>query len=326
MVQAGSGSPANILLITTDDQGLQAGCYGDSLAVTPHLDALTASGVLFERGYTTQASCSPARASMLTGLYPHQNGQIGLAGHHPEYRVKAGTPNLPVLLAKAGYATAILGKLHISPGEAFPFDFSWANHGEPALTRDVRMVAAKAAEFLDGPAAEKPFFLYVNYFDPHRPFDAGANQTEGLPEQPYTEADVKPLAYLGMDGKPARTEAAAYYNAIRRMDTGLGMLFDVLKERERWDNTLVVFIGDHGPPFTRAKTTVYEAGEQIPFIVRWPGVSVDGTRSEALVSVVDIMPTVLDAAGVAPPPMAGKNLRPLLAGDVPHAGRRHLYT
>ena len=247
----------NVLLITTDDMGLQAGCYGDALAVTPNLDSLAAQGVLFERGYTTQASCSPARASLLTGLYPHQNGQIGLAGQHPEFRVKDGTHTLSTLLRNAGYETGILGKLHLSPGDAFPFDFAWPGGSQAMATRKVRTVADKVAEFLDGPAKDKPFFLYVNYFDPHRPFDQDADQTEGLPEKPYAPDEVKPLAYLGMDGKPPRAEAAAYYNSIRRIDTGLGLLFDVLKERDRWDDTLVIFVSDHGPPFARAKTTVY---------------------------------------------------------------------
>ena len=321
-----ASQPPNILVITTDDMGLQAGCYGDPLAVTPNLDQLAAQGVLFERGYTTQASCSPARASLLTGLYPHQNGQIGLAGQHPEYRIKDETPNLPTILKSAGYATGIIGKLHVTPQEAFPFDFKWPKGSNAQATRAVKTVAKEAAEFLDTTARDKPFLLYVNYFDPHRPFDKDAHQTEGLPAEPYTPEEVAPLAYLGLDGKAARAEAAAYYNAIRRMDTGLGLLYEVLKERDRWDNTLVIFVSDHGPPFTRAKTTVYEAGDHIPFIVRWPGVSVAGTRTTALASIVDIMPTVLDAAGIKPPEMAGRSLRPVLGGEVPDDWRKLLFT
>jgi len=318
--------PPNILVITTDDMGLQAGCYGDPLAVTPNLDQLAAQGVLFERGYTTQASCSPARASLLTGLYPHQNGQIGLAGQHPEYRVKDGIPTLPGLMKQAGYKSGILGKLHIAPGEIFPFDFSWPGDAQAKATRQVKTVAAKAAEFLDGPARDKPFFLYVNYFDPHRPFDQDAHQTEGLPAEPYTPEEVAPLAYLGMEGQPARAEATAYYNSIRRMDTGLGLLFAVLKDRGRWDNTLVFFVSDHGPPFTRAKTSVYEAGTHIPFVVRWPGVSVAGTRTEAFASIVDIMPTILDAVGIKPPDMAGRSLQPVLQGRTPENWPKLIFT
>ena len=315
----------NVVVITTDDQGPQAGCYGDPHAVTPNLDALAAAGTLFERGYTTQASCSPARASLLTGLYPHQNGQVGLAGHHPEFRVKPGLPNLPALFQEAGFATGILGKLHVSPARDFPFDFEWASHGNPKLTRDVREVAARAGEFLDGTDGRR-FFLYVNYFDPHRPFDDGMRQTEGLPEDPYAAAEVPPLPYLGIDGPGARAEAAAYYNGIKRMDVGLGLLFAALKERGFWKDTLIVFVGDHGPPFTRGKTTVYEAGEQIPYIVRWPGVGDAGQRSDALVSMVDIFPTVLDATGLAVTPNAGRSLRPVLDGALPADWRTFLFT
>ena len=320
-----AGTVRNVVIVTTDDQGLQAGCYGDPHAVTPNLDALAAAGTLFERGYTTQASCSPARASLLTGLYPHQNGQVGLAGHHPEFRVKPGLPNLPALCREAGFATGILGKLHVAPARDFPFDFEWAARGNPKRTRDVREVAARADEFLEGIDGRR-FFLYVNYFDPHRPFDDGMRQTEGLPEDPYADGEVPPLPYLGIDGPIARAEAAAYYNGIKRLDVGLGLLFETLKERGHWDDTLIVFVGDHGPPFTRGKTTVYEAGEQIPFVVRWPGMGEAGARSGALVSIVDIFPTVLDATGLALPPNAGRSLRPVLDGTAPADWRNYLFS
>ncbi|MGZ0708541.1 sulfatase family protein [Coraliomargarita sp. W4R53] len=315
----------NLLIITTDDQGLQAGCYGDPYAITPNLDALAAEGTLFTRAYTAQASCSPARASLLTGLYPHQNGQIGLAGHHPEYRVKDGIPSLPSILKRSGFRLAILGKLHVSPASAFTFDFAWAKN-DPLATRDVAQLAKKAEEFLDDLHDEERFFLYVNYFDPHRPFDAGSNQTKGLPEHPYTPDEVSPLPYLGIDGKPARTEAAAYYNSIRRMDSGLGMLFKSLKDRGLWEDTIIVFLGDHGPPFTRGKTTAYEAGEQIPLIIRWPGIAEEGQRTDALASIVDVLPTALSALDIkVSTEIAGQNLRPVLNGDTPEHWRNYVF-
>jgi N-sulfoglucosamine sulfohydrolase len=308
--------PLNVLIITTDDQGKEVGAYGDDLAITPNLDQLAAEGVLFERAYIPAATCSPSRAALLTGLYPHQNGHIGLAGHHPEYRVREGVVTLPALLKEAGFRTGIIGKLHVAPYRLFPFDFEWAKSGNPARTRDVREVARQAGQFLterDG----APFFLYVNYFDPHRPFDADANQYKGLPQNPYGPDDIVPLTYLGMDSPELRRETAIYYNAIKRMDIGLGMLFDELRKAGVYDQTLIIFLSDHGAPFTRAKTTAYEAGEAVPFILKWPTVSVPGLRQEAFISSVDIMPTVLDALGLDIPPVPGRSLRPAVEGRIP---------
>ena len=96
----------NILLITTDDQGVEAGCYGDPYARTPHMDALAAEGARFSRAYITQASCSPSRSSMLTGLYPHQNGQVGLA--HYDIQMHDGVPTLHGVLKAAGYRLSLI--------------------------------------------------------------------------------------------------------------------------------------------------------------------------------------------------------------------------
>lgn len=316
--------PMNVLLITTDDMGRQAGCYGDPLAITPNLDRLAEEGVLFANAYVTHASCSSSRSSILTGLYPHQNGHIGLAGAHPEYRLKEGIPTLPALLKQAGYFNGIIGKLHISPREPFPFDFQWASDANPIATRDVREVARQAGLFLER-AKDRPFFLYLNYFDPHRPFDADANQHKGLPEKPYGPDDIEPFAYLGLDGQVVREEVAAYYNCVNRMDVGLGLLFDALKKAGRYEQTLIIFLGDHGVPFTRAKTTSYEAGLAVPFVVRWPGVGRAGLRSADFVSSVDLVPTIMDAVGAACPPVAGRTLRAVVQGETPPDWRTMLF-
>ena len=108
-------------MIVSEDHGLQLGCYGDTCVRTPRLDALAQSGVLFERAYVAQAGCSPSRASILTGLYPHQHGQIGLATHN--FRMFRGeTPNLVGCLKQAGYRTGVIGKIHVNPESAFPYD------------------------------------------------------------------------------------------------------------------------------------------------------------------------------------------------------------
>jgi N-sulfoglucosamine sulfohydrolase len=321
--KVGAAPRPDIVLITTDDQGLNAGCYGDKLAITPNLDRLAAEGVLFSRAYVTHASCSPSRSSILTGLYPHQNGHIGLAGEHPEYVLKPGISTLPVLLKTAGYYNGIIGKQHVNAGSNdMPFDFAWARSTSPAVTRDVRMVADKANEFFKQ-AGDRPVFLYVNYFDPHRPYDAEANQCKGLPEKPYTVADVTPFGFLG--DAATLSDVAAYYNCVNRMDVGLGLLFAQLKKAGRYDNTLIIFIGDNGPDFTRAKATCYEAGLHVPFVIKWPGVGQAGLKCDALVSAVDIVPTILDAVGADCPPVAGCSLRAILRGATPPDWRKALY-
>lgn len=314
----------NILLITADDMGLQAGCYGDKFAINPHLDRLASNGVRFHNAYVTQASCSPSRASLLTGLFPHRNGQVGLAGQRPDYKVHDDIPTLPAMLKDHGYFTGILGKLHVSPAEAFPFDFMWkeALH-QPILTRDVRKMAELAGEFLKK-SEGRPFFLYANYFDPHRPFDDGANQYKGLPEKPYKPGDVPPLDFLGEAASP--NDVAAYYNCVNRLDTGIGLLMDQLDAAGVTKNTLVIFISDNGPDFTRAKTTNYEGGVRVPLMVEWPGVSQAGLVSDALVSGVDIMSTVLDAAGIESPDVSGDSLRNVLSGSEPADWRKRVST
>lgn len=205
----------NILLIVSEDNGPELGCYGDSYVKTPVLDKLAEAGVRFQNAYVPQAGCSQSRAALLTGLYPHQNGQIGLATW--KFRLyRQQTPNLVRRLQQAGYRTGIVGKLHINPASAFPFDLKKipsANFQRKQLANYTK----HAEDFFQ--ADETPFFLSVNYPDAHRPF---LKQVEGLPENPLLGEDVKPLAYLGLDTPKLRTETANYYNCMNRLDTCIG--------------------------------------------------------------------------------------------------------
>lgn len=150
-------SPPHILLITADDLGNQLSCYGEKRLSTPRLDALAAEGVRFENAYVAQSSCSPSRAALLTGRWPHQNGQVGLS--HLGFRMHPGQPNLPALLKSAGYFTGLMGKLHVAPEEEFSFDWKPAVKGNPAgPTRNVRWVAGQSREFFArARASGKPF-------------------------------------------------------------------------------------------------------------------------------------------------------------------------
>ena len=328
---ADKSRPLNVLFITADDLGLVIGSYGETLIETPHMDALAAEGVRFEVAYVTQASCSPSRSSMFTGMYVHSTGQYGLTGPtreedawfklHPELRDKT----IPNLLKKAGYRTGIIGKLHVAPESSFQFDF------RPKVnTREVRKVAAAAEDFL-AQAGGQPFFLMVNYSDPHA-FRKPDNpkewyfppQVDGLPENPLPPSEKTIFPWQRIDTPEQRVRTAGYYNAVQRLDDGIGMLMDVMRRRGHGDDTLVIFVGDHGPPFARGKTTVYEAGLRVPFIVKWPGVSPAGMASRAMVSTVDILPTILDATGQPiPENVQGRSLRPVLS-DPEAAWREYL--
>ena len=314
---AGREAQPNIMLIVAEDMGLQLGCYGDATVPTPRLDGMAAQGTCFRNAYVTQASCSPSRASILTGLYPHENNQLGLA--QMGYRMHRGIPNLPGLLKTCGYRTGIQGKLHVVPSEDFEFDFSG---NRPS--HDVQAYADTAAEFLAS-AGTEPWFLYVNFEDCHKGF---VDQYKGVPAVPVAGSGVKPFPELAEINSPALLkEMAGYYNGVQRIDAGVGLLLDLLDETGLAENTIVVFIGDHGPAFSRGKTTTYELGVHIPFIVRWPGAVRAGVYSDALVSTVDILPTLADFAGQKlPRPLSGASMRKLLTSGSDSAWRQSLVT
>ena len=328
----------NVLFITSDDLGLQLSCYGDTVIETPALDALAGSGVQFDIAYVAQASCSPSRSAMLTGLYPHANGQYGLTaggyfGLHPHLH----DATLPNILKRAGYRTGIIGKLHVAPGNSFKFDYRGGNHMD-AL--DMKLVAERVDKFFSQ-TGDQPFFLMVNYTDPHayRPGGTASNtigdwsfrdRVKGIPETLVEPSEKTVLPFQRIDTPEQRKRVAGYYNSVKRMDIGVGLLLETLKRHGNEDDTLVIFIGDHGPPFDRGKASSYEGSLRIPFLVRWPGVT-KPMRSNAMVSTVDILPTILDAAGATTDiERHGRSLRPVLEkADAPWreylAGEDHVH-
>ena len=310
----------NVLLITADDLGLQLSCYDDPIARTPHIDELAKRSVRFRTAYVSQASCSPSRSTMFTGLYPHGNGHYGLANANVGFRVHEHLIDalLPNVLKRAGYRTGIIGKLHVAPEKRFDFDM---RSGDGFGSRDVARQVELARNFLTENANE-PWFLMFNLFDPHVARDqlGGGkrrpqyfpDQVKGLPRKMVSPKEVGPWPWQGVDSPQQRKKIAGYYNCVHRIDAAIGMLMEALEKSENDENTVIIFLGDHGPPFTRGKTSCYEAGLRAPFLVRWPGVS-EAHLSERLVGSVDIYPTILDAAGLAlPNNLHGRSLRPVL--------------
>ncbi|PPS40369.1 sulfatase [Chroococcidiopsis sp. TS-821] len=308
-----SATRPNILLITADDLGQTLGCYGDKLARTPNIDRLASEGIQFLNSYVTQASCSSSRSSLFTGLYPHQTGglpnepvgQIGLAYPNSGYAMASRVVTLPQLLKAAGYRTGIIGKLHVYPETSFPFDLNIPP--TKINTRNIQLVAQRAGEFF-AQQPQQPFFLVVSYSDPHTPFET---QFKNYPEQPYSSTEVPPFAWQGVDTPAMRERTAGYYNGVARLDAGIGLLLNQLNRQGLDRNTLVIFLGDHGPGFVRAKGSCYEAGLRIPLLIRWSGKISPNLVESAFVSNIDILPTVLQAVGIKIPKVSGRSLFPL---------------
>lgn len=320
------GDRPNILLITADDLGPQLGAYGDSMVATPYLDAFARGAVLFENAWVTQATCSASRSSLFTGLYPHTNGHYGLTTTGSELHPHLWQATLPRVLRDAGYRTGILGKLHVEPESEFPWDY----RSRPARdTRHVRGMALDAEAFMSEEAG-RPFFLVMSYSDPHPSFGDECRecgfppQVDGLPEVAIQPGPGTLMPFQAVDSPTQRRRTANYLNSVSRLDTGVGLVLKALERLGIRDRTIVVFLGDHGPPFQRGKLSSYDVSLRVPFIVRWPGVSVPGTRS-TLVSSLDVFPTLLEAAGHSPVEgLQGQSLGPALE-DAEAGGRTYLY-
>jgi N-sulfoglucosamine sulfohydrolase len=308
----------NILFIVSEDNGPELGCYGSPVR-TPHLDNLAKQGILFKNAYVSQAGCSQSRASFLTGLYPHQNGQIGLSTW--EYRMhNPDTPNIPKSLKEAGYTTGIIGKLHVNPESAFPFDFMAINSSNFSR-KDMNRYAEEAEKFMS--ASDKPFFLQINYPDAHTPF---IRQVDGLPQVPLNADDVDALPYMLINNDKLKVATANYYNCIMRLDAYIGELLNILINIGKNENTLIVYIGDHGADILRGKRTSYEGGIKIPMIISWQNKTLKNIQLPELVSTIDLYPTFLEVAGLAiPQHLPGKSLMPLLKGEKP-IWREYLFT
>lgn len=295
----------NVVLIVADDLGLQLGCYGDPLAHTPNLDRLAAEGIRFSRAYCTTASCSASRAVILSGLYNHATGHYGHSHGYSHFSTYETVRSLPQLLHEAGYRTCLVGKYHLAPPYIYPFETE-RQQGTQGGRNTVRMAENALAWIME--QDDRPFFLYFCPTDPHR--GGGEGHFANHPQQPqfypgitpwrYEPADIRVPDWLP-DRPVVRRELAEFYQAIARLDAGIGTLMEGLKQSGHWESTLVMFLSDNGPPFPGAKTTCYEPGLHLPLIVRDPRQHRKGLTCDALVTWADVTPTILDYCGVQPP-------------------------
>ena len=312
----------NILWIVSEDNSPNLGCYGDRLAHTPHLDRLAQEGVRFTQATVPYSVCSPSRAAFLTGLYPQQNGQLGLATQRFAM-YKEETPNVVTLLKAAGYRTGIVGKLHVNPAAAFPFDFQPARPSVSARATNAAHVRDAVAFWRESGA--RPWFMSVNLPDAHlsRWF---SKYPDDRPSHPRSLDELRPLAWVGADSRRLREVTATYYDGMDRVDEAVGDLLGELEKAGLSQNTLVVYFGDHGAQFPRGKHTIYEGGMRIPLLMRWPGRIQPGLVRDELVSTVDLLPTMLNIVGVTPPrEMLGWDLQPLFQPGAPKEWREYTF-
>jgi N-sulfoglucosamine sulfohydrolase len=311
---AAEPSRPNVVMIVADDLGQQLGCYGDEIARTPNVDDLAGDATLFTRAYCTTASCSASRSIILNGLYNHATGHYGHAHGDGHFSTYDSVQSLPNILGASGYRTCLIGKYHVAPEYVYHFEFE-RQQGTQGHRNTVRM--AQNAKAWIAEDDDRPFFLYFCPTDPHRAGDASrfANHNENpnfypeIPAVKFRAEDMNVPPWLP-DLPEVRQELAEYYQAISRFDAGIGTLVEALKETGHYDNTLILLLSDNGPPFPGAKTTTYEPGINLPLIVRNPRLPEQGGTCNAMVTWVDLTPTILDFCGV-PAPMA----LPLRAGE-----------
>lgn len=295
-------SKPNTLLVHCHDLGRFLGCYGIPTLRTPHLDGFAARGVRFERCFSTAPSCSPSRASLFTGRFPHSNGVMGLSHAEFAWDLYPEERHLGQILKEAGYQTAGVGVLHET--RSGPKRCGLDDYDPP-----VRAVQATDAAIerlrLFSAASQTPFYLQVGFIEPHRlnPADPHADSNFlGTEIQPDSSLGVTVPGYL-RDTEGTRTELAELQGAVHHVDTQFGRLMNALKELGLEENTLVIFTTDHGIAMPRAKCSLYEPGLQIALMMNLPSRHgwTGGRTLSPMLSNVDVLPTLLDLIGLQVP-------------------------
>ena len=308
----------NILMIVADDMNWDSpGCFGGAAPeITPNIDGLAVAGMRFEHAYVNIAVCTPSRSVMLTGLYPHNNGAEGFQ------RIRPGTPTLPAILSEEGYFCGTVGK-PLRQQDVFHWSvvYRWQGTGdENKWGRDPGQYRRFARSFFQMAAeSQQPFFLMASSHDPHRPYGGGVSGDRhferAASSRKYRPDEVKVPDFLP-DLPDIRKEMAGYCTSTRRLDDMVGAILNELAEAGRVDDTIVLFLSDHGMSAPFAKTNCYVESTRTPLIVRWPGkVAAKQVDRRHMISTVDLLPTLLEAVGLpSPDRQDGHSFLPLLKG------------
>jgi len=291
----------NILYVHSHDTGRCMEPYGFPVAM-PAYRHLAETGMLFRRAFSAAPTCSPSRSALLTGMSPHNSGMMGLA--HRGFDLFDPSQHLASFLSSNGYLTVLAGHQHLThrdPRElgyetVFESGKSFADH-----------VAPTAASFLQDQrmGSDTPFFLDVGFDEAHRPFhDAGENSAKYVSVLPGLP-----------DSAEIRTDVARFHASLEELDRGVGIVMDALESSGHAGDTIVIVTTDHGPPFPGMKSTLTDAGTGVGLILRFPGMTTPGLMSDALVSQIDLFPTICELANLEPPAwLQGASLLPLLDG------------
>jgi len=291
----------NLLLITSDDVDWSAlGFMNGRRGLTPNLDSLAAQSHVLEQVRTASPICMPSRQAFMSGLLPHRNGGNGF------FPMKEGTPTLCTALSNEGYYCAASHKIgHMQPASSFPWDIKQEGKDRhPMVHADMLRLAVTEAQ-----AQYKPFFINCNINDPHRPFYGSEDARELDHDQtgPYRiprplKAGQAPIPPNLEDLPDIREEMAQYWNSVQRLDIAVGNIVKALKDSGAWDDTVILFVPDHGMPMPFAKASVYDHGIRTPVLLCYPGMG-KPRRFDTLASNLDILPTLLDL--LQAPPISG---------------------
>ncbi len=318
-------TPPNILIVSADDLAYNSvGAYGCKVKdISPNIDRLATEGIRFTNAHVNTPVCQPCRQSWLTGLFPHSNGAEGFEP------IDENVSTLPEQLRSKGYINGILGKeIHHQPKDKFFWDYIpfvtetdsiWrsGNSRNPAMFYEYSLEFFKMAK-----NQNKPFFLSANSHDPHRPFIGSRQDTltwgDNMPPvtRQYTPDEVDVLGYLP-DIEDVRKEVAQYYGNVYRCDQNIEGVLKALKESGLEDNTVVIFLSDHGAAFPFSKAQCYLNSSKTPLIIKWPDRIKPGSLdSTHFVMGIDLMPTIMEIVGLPIlPELDGRSFLPLLQNN-----------
>ncbi len=299
----------NIVIYLSDDHGWEyLGCYGNTDIQTPNLDRIADEGIRFTQAFTPTPTCAPSRSTLYTGLYPARHGAMG---NHTECHATIET--LPKLLRELNYRVAIAGKTHVKPKTRF--DFEYIGGFLPKREEHRRKYRAEGLDttpvedFLSTHRLEnpnQPLCLILGDSNPHVTWE---------PNKIYDPDALSLPSYIA-DTPITRKALANYYQDITTMDSRIGDIDKMLEQHGYSDNTLFIYTTDHGSEWPHCKWTLYDTGIRLPFIARWHGEIPTTTVTEAMISHIDFLPTLIDIAGGEPSKqMDGKSFRNVLYGQ-----------
>jgi len=311
-LQAQDPAPPNILFVLSDDHSAPyLGAYGATWMSTPNLDQFAREGMVFERAFTAAPQCVPSRTALMTGRSPVAARMGRFSSPLPPDII-----TVPEVLRTKGYYTGVCGRYFHLDGVVNPSpttgDVYERNHMRTWKNRvDFLNISSQAPtpqlfdEFLGQVPKGRPWFFWINYNDPHHPWDADAGKVD--------PAKIKLPAHLP-DLPGVRADLSRYCGEVERADRSFGDAFAVLRKHGQEANTLVIFMGDNGMAFPHGKGSLYDPGLNVPLIARWPGHIKPGV-SQTLISGEDVAATFMDASGATiPKGVSGRTFFPLLTG------------